>query len=147
MIKPNSPTIIPQVSTYEEAFPNSAKVYVDGPHGIRVPMREITLSGGEPPLRVYDTSGPQGMPVRDGLPKLRTEWIRARGDVEEYTGLYSAAASATQDRVRAGVRDAFVEMPDALLPRPLRARSGANVTQMHYARRGEITAEMEYIGL
>ncbi|HEX6693161.1 MAG TPA: phosphomethylpyrimidine synthase ThiC [Longimicrobiales bacterium] len=147
MIKPSSPTIIPQVSTYEEAFPNSVKVYVDGPHGIRVPMREIALSGGEPPLRVYDTSGPQGVPVRDGLPKLRTEWIRARGDVEEYTGLYSPAARSTQDRVRAGVRDAFVEMPSALLPRPMRARNGANVTQMHYARRGEITAEMEYIGL
>src|SRR5919107_10611 len=60
---------------YGDAFPGSAKVYVEGPNGIRVPMREITLSGGEPPLRVYDTSGPQGHDVREGLPWLRSPWI------------------------------------------------------------------------
>src|SRR3954447_22735066 len=63
---------------YGDAFPNSTKVYVDGPGGIRVPMREIALSGGEPPLRVYDTSGPQGIDVRNGLPGLRHDWIAAR---------------------------------------------------------------------
>ena len=68
----------PAAETYADAFPHSTKVYVEGPRGIRVPMREIALSGGEPPLRVYDTSGPQGYDVRDGLPALRGAWIAAR---------------------------------------------------------------------
>ena len=72
----------PAASDYGDAFPASAKVYVEGPHGIRVPMREIRLSGGEPPLRVYDTSGPLGGDVRQGLAPLRAEWIQARGDVD-----------------------------------------------------------------
>ena len=61
---------------YEEAFPNSRKVYVEGRHGVRVPLREITLTGGEPPLRVYDTSGPQECDVRVGLPRPRRDWVR-----------------------------------------------------------------------
>ena len=65
--------------TYDEAFPGSRKVLVDGPHGVRVPMREIALSGGNAPVRVYDTSGPQGVDVREGLPLLRRAWIEARG--------------------------------------------------------------------
>ena len=65
----------------EESFPNSTKVYVEGPGQVRVPMREIALSGGEPPLRVYDTSGPQGFDVSDGLPALRRPWVLER-DVE-----------------------------------------------------------------
>src|SRR3954462_4319602 len=68
----------PVSGDYADAFPNSQKVYVEGPAGIRVPMREIVLSGGEPPLRVYDTSGPQGIDVRVGLPSLRDEWICQR---------------------------------------------------------------------
>ncbi|HEY9014727.1 MAG TPA: hypothetical protein VIM84_06665, partial [Gemmatimonadales bacterium] len=63
---------------YGDAFPNSTKVYLEGPHGIRVPMREIALSGGEPALRVYDTSGPLGHDVEAGLPLLRAEWIAGR---------------------------------------------------------------------
>ncbi|HEX8359921.1 MAG TPA: hypothetical protein VF613_07435, partial [Longimicrobium sp.] len=63
---------------YGDNFPASRKVYVEGRHGVRVPMREISLSGGEPPLRVYDTSGPLGADVRRGLDPLRAEWIRAR---------------------------------------------------------------------
>jgi hypothetical protein len=63
-----------QASDFTSAFPKSRKVYVEG-RGVRVPMREITLSGGEPPLRVYDTSGPQGFDVREGLPTLRRDWI------------------------------------------------------------------------
>ena len=55
---------------------------------VRVPMREIALSGGEPPLRVYDTSGPQGHDVREGLPPLRAPWIAARGEVVETTASY-----------------------------------------------------------
>src|ERR1044071_4239643 len=76
----NVPSFRP--TSYRGVFPNSRKVYVDGPRGIRVPMREIALSGGEPPLRVYDTSGPEGCDVREGLPGVRAEWIRER-DVEE----------------------------------------------------------------
>ena len=64
-----------QSSDFSSAFPSSCKVLVD-----RVPMREIAQSGGEPPLRVYDTSGPQGCDVREGLPQLRRDWIAARGE-------------------------------------------------------------------
>ncbi|MXX57161.1 MAG: phosphomethylpyrimidine synthase ThiC, partial [Gemmatimonadetes bacterium] len=63
---------------YGDAFPNSTRVHVDGPGGIRVPMREISLSGGEPPLRVYDTSGPPGHAGREGLPPRRAPWFSAR---------------------------------------------------------------------
>ena len=62
-----------------ETHPNSRKVYVGQ---YKVPMREISLSGGETPLRVYDTSGPQGHDVREGLPPLRRDWIAARGDTQ-----------------------------------------------------------------
>jgi phosphomethylpyrimidine synthase len=101
-------TILPDTaaptSRFGDAFPNSTKVYLEGPHGIRVPLREIALSGGEPPLRVYDTSGPQGHDVATGLPRLREQWIRPR-----------------------------------LGRGPL--------TQLHFARRGEVTAEMEFVAL
>ena len=66
---------------FDSAYPNSRRVYVEGPHGLRVPVRQIALSGGNPPLRVYDTSGPQDANVREGLPPLRADWIRARTDV------------------------------------------------------------------
>jgi phosphomethylpyrimidine synthase len=118
---------------FESAFPHSRKILVEGRHGVRVPMREITLSGGEPSLRVYDTSGPQDVDVRDGLPPIRLEWILGRGDVMETA------------RPAEGVSD--VEMPAALLPAIRRATPGSRVTQMHYARRGEITREMEFIAL
>src|SRR5205823_10212374 len=71
-----------RLTAYRDAFPNSRKVYLEGPAGIRVPMREIALSGGEPPLRVYDTSGPEGHDVREGLPGVRSAWIAER-EVEE----------------------------------------------------------------
>ena len=63
---------------YEDAFPNSRKIHVDGTRGIRVPMREISLAGGERPLRVYDPSGPELGDVRRGLPSVRDAWIRGR---------------------------------------------------------------------
>ena len=84
----------------QDSFPNSTKVYIDGPGGIRVPMREIALSGDEPPLRVYDTSGPQGLDVDQGLP--------------------------------------------APLPR---RPAVPPLTQLHFARRGQITPEMEFIAI
>ncbi len=120
---------------YGANFPASRKVYVEGRHGVRVPMREIALSGGEPPLRVYDTSGPLGTDVRRGLEPLRAEWIRARGDVQE-----------VREGVSASVRSSLTHSrPDALTHFPLRGTGG--VTQMAYARRGEITTEMEYVAL
>jgi phosphomethylpyrimidine synthase len=119
---------------YGDAFPASRKVYVEGRHGIRVPMREIVLSGGEPPLRVYDTSGPVGTDVRHGLHPLRAEWIAARGDVARTERTY---------RPMPGTQP--VEMPEAL-HRPTLRGTGP-VTQMHYARRGEITPEMEFVAL
>jgi phosphomethylpyrimidine synthase len=115
---------------YPGAFPSSRKAWIEGPRGVRVPTREIQLSGGEPPLRVYDTSGPRGTDVRQGLPALREEWIRAR-DVRE-TG-----------RTRAMAAD--VEMPAGLRRRTL--RGDGSVTQMTYARRGEITPEMEFVAV
>src|SRR6201988_1512423 len=90
------------MSEFSQAFTNSRKVHVEGPQQVRVPMREIALSGGEPPLRVYDTSGPHGVDVKDGLPKLREPWVKGR------TG---------------------------------------RVTQLHSARKGETTPEMEFIAI
>jgi phosphomethylpyrimidine synthase len=116
---------------YPGAFPNSKKVFVEGSRGVRVPMREIQLTGGEPALRVYDTSGPREIDVRQGLPPLREAWIGERGDVVE--------AERTRTPSEA------VEMPTGLVRRTLRG-SGA-VTQMAYARRGEITPEMEFVAI
>ncbi|HEX2219461.1 MAG TPA: hypothetical protein VHG35_11710, partial [Gemmatimonadales bacterium] len=72
--------------SYGDAFPNSTKVYVEGSRGIRVPMREIALTGGERPLRVYDTSGPLGRDARDGLPSVRGAWIAERVGADRRTG-------------------------------------------------------------
>ena len=66
------------MSEFATAFPNSQKIFVDGPQGVRVPMREIALSKGEPSIRLYDTSGPQDHDVKHGLPKLREPWVDAR---------------------------------------------------------------------
>ncbi|HEX7049918.1 MAG TPA: phosphomethylpyrimidine synthase ThiC [Longimicrobiales bacterium] len=164
--------ILDAAGDYGDAYPNSRKVYVEGRHGVRVPMREITLSGGEPPLRVYDTSGPRGGDVREGLPPLRREWILGRGDVEEVgvqtgvaAGLAADAAMASpgtgahlengggprehRAAPRTGLdgRNGRPEMPASLLRPVLRARPGRTVTQMHYARRGEVTPEMEFVAL
>ncbi len=125
----------PPLVAHDDAFPNSAKVFVDGPGGIGVPMREISLSGGEPPLRVYDTSGPRGFDVRDGLPPLREPWIAAR-DVR-VTGRSAVPTP--------GKKDDPLELPPGL--RRTTRRGSGPVTQMHYARRGEVTPEMEFVAL
>jgi phosphomethylpyrimidine synthase len=115
--------------------------------GIRVAMREIDLAGGEPSIRVYDTSGPYTDPnasidIMAGLPQLRREWILARGDVEEYQG----RALKPEDNGQLGPdRSGGVRPFPNVVQRPLRAKPGANVSQMHYARRGIITPEMEYV--
>ena len=133
---------------------------------IKVPFREIELHvtksfSGEieinEPVRVYDTSGPWGDPlfkgdVRDGLPPLRLEWIRSRGDIEEYEGRkiqpvddgYRSAEEAEYARQKA--KGKLEEFP-GLRRSPLRARSGRAVTQMHYAKKGIITPEMEFIAI
>jgi phosphomethylpyrimidine synthase len=117
---------------YDEAYPSSAKAFLEGPHGIRVPVREIALSGGEPPFRVYDTSGPQGVDVREGLPPVRGEWLAARARAGDWLE---------------GVRPADPTglIPASLQRAPLRGRG--LVTQMQFAKRGEVTPEMEFVAL
>ncbi|MEL7682584.1 phosphomethylpyrimidine synthase ThiC [Citromicrobium bathyomarinum] len=115
--------------------------------GVRVAMREIDLEGGEPSLRVYDTSGPYTDPnvaidINMGLPQLRREWIMARGDVEEY----DARPVKPEDNGQLGPdRSGGVPQFPSVVKRPLRAKAGQNVSQMHYARKGIITPEMEYV--
>jgi phosphomethylpyrimidine synthase len=126
---------------------HARKIYVPGSRSdIRVPMREIVLSGGEPPLRLYDTSGlytdsDAHTDIKRGLPPLRSPWVLGRSDVEELPGPTSQyRRQRDDDPALGGVRFASVR-------RPLRARPGRVVTQMHYARRGEITPEMEFVAL
>jgi len=124
----------------------SRKIYV-GP--LKVAMREIDLEPGcgEPPLRVYDTSGPYTDPnakidIQAGLPNRRREWIEARGDVESY----DARHIRPEDNGQLGPdRSGGVDPFPNVVKRPLRAKPGMNVSQMHYARRGMITPEMEYV--
>jgi phosphomethylpyrimidine synthase len=124
----------------------SKKIHV-GP--LRVAMREISLepSSGEAPVRVYDTSGPYTDPdalidIAVGLPELRREWIRARGDVEEV----SQREVRPEDNGQLGPdRSGGVPAFQHVRQKVLRAKPGANVSQMHYARRGIITPEMEYV--
>ncbi len=118
------------MNEFEKAYPHSTKAYLEGTRGIRVPVRRIALSGGEAPLDVYDTTGPIEVDVHAGLPALREDWIRGREDVEE---------------VGERVYPTTELIPAALRRRTLRGTS--NVTQLHYARRGEITPEMEFIAL
>ena len=124
----------------------SKKVHV-GPLGVA--MREIHLdpSSGEPPLRVYDPSGPYTDPdaridIMAGLPQLRRQWIEARGDVEAYDG----RELRPEDNGQLGPdRSGGVPQFPNTVRRPLRAKAGMNLSQMHYARRGIITPEMEYV--
>jgi phosphomethylpyrimidine synthase len=138
-----------------QPLPNSRKIHVAGSRpDIRVPMREITQSdtpasfGAEknPPIFVYDTSGPYTDPdakidVRRGLEPLRLRWIAERDDTEELTG-----PTSHYGRERAA-DPKLAQMRFNLVRKPRRAVSGRNVTQMHYARRGLITPEMEFIAI
>ncbi len=149
------------------SLPNSRRVYVNGTlPGVSVPFREIAQSPSReldgnlvanPTVRVYDTSGPWGDPeVRcestKGLPALRLEWIVGRGDVEAYEGReiqpiddgYLTFAAAGRARVKdVGRLEEFPDVKRAVL----RAKPGSCVTQLHYARRGIITPEMEFIAI
>jgi phosphomethylpyrimidine synthase len=152
-----------------DPFPNSRKVFVNGVihPDVRVPFREIELSRTKlfngtyevnEPVRVYDTSGPWSDPdvpchVREGLPALRRNWVLARGDVEEYAGRairpedngYLSTVHA-EDSARSDRRGKLEIFP-GLKRRPLRAKAGRNVSQLHYARQGIITPEMEFIAI
>jgi phosphomethylpyrimidine synthase len=154
-----NPKFIAAAAHVDEAavapLPNSRKVYVTGSRAdLRVPMREISQAdtpasfGAErnPAIYVYDTSGPYTDPnaqidIRSGLPALRAPWIEAREDTEELT-------SPSSEYGRARLTDSrLAEMRFNLKRRPRRARAGRNVTQMHYARQGIITPEMEFISV
>ena len=158
----------------EVKLPASQKTYIEtngnavnnGGHHLRIPFREIALSRSKdfdgtleenPPVRVYDTSGPWTDPeqrhnVRDGLPELRREWIVARGDVEEYEGREIVPqdngylTKGAEEIARVRDQGALEEFP-GLKRAPLKAKPGACVTQMHYARKGVVTPEMEYIAI
>src|SRR5919112_6461967 len=129
----------------------SRKIYMEGRGGIRVAMRAVDLepSSGEQPVILYDTSGPYTDPnsridIMAGLPELRRDWIRARGDVEEV----AQREVRPEDNGQLGPdRSGGVQPFPKVRKRVLRARAGANVTQMHYARRGIITPEMEYVAI
>jgi phosphomethylpyrimidine synthase len=131
-------------------FPGSSKVYVGGKnHHLHVPMRQIKLSPTKTekgleenaPLLVYDTSGPYTDPtvqidLKKGLSPLRRDWILGRGDVEEVEGFYRGKAAP-------GVE----VFPEASRRKPLKAKAGSNTSQMHYAKKGIITPEMEFIAI
>ena len=129
----------------------SRKIHVEGPQGVRVAMREIALepSANESPVRVYDCSGPYTdsnaqIDIMAGLPALRRDWILGRGDVEEYQG---RAVKPEDNGLKGPDRAGGVAPFPNVVERPLRAKAGMNVTQMHYARRGIITPEMEYVAI
>jgi len=133
-------------------LPASRKIHVAGDihKDVHVAMREIDLeaSAKEPPLAVYDTSGPYSDPavnidIRMGLAPLRAKWIKARGDVEEIPG---RAQRPEDDGLKEG-ETTKVEVFDRAGRKPLRAKPGMNVSQMHYAKRGIITPEMEYVAI
>jgi phosphomethylpyrimidine synthase len=155
----NPPKFLETTAHVDEAavqpLPNSRKIYVQGSRAdIQVPMREISQSdtptgmGGEknPPIYVYDTSGPYTDPevkidIRSGLAALREKWIVERNDTELLAGITSQYGIARLNDAK------LAEMRFNLKRHPRRAKSGANVSQMHYARKGIITPEMEYIAI
>lgn len=154
-----NPKFLSATATVDEAavqpFPNSRKIYVEGSRpDIRVPMREITLSdtpvmfGAEknPPIYVYDTSGPYTDPdakidIRSGLQPIRSNWIAERDDTDELDGPTSAYG-------RARLNDPSLdELRFNLKRKPRRAKAGRHITQMYYARQGIITPEMEFVAI
>jgi phosphomethylpyrimidine synthase len=129
--------------------PARGKVYVEGAGGVQVPFIEVALSASpgregtvpNPPVRLYDTSGPGSEPTV-GLAALRTPWITARGDVEAYEGRLASRRDDGRAAVRRGEPAGSADTPPTR--RPLRS-TGRPVTQLHYARRGEVTPEMAFV--
>src|SRR5881409_688007 len=154
-----NPKFIAQTARVDEAavkpMPNSRKVYVEGSRrDLLVPMREIVQSdtpasfGAEknPAIFVYDTSGPYTDPqaridIRQGLFALRTKWIEERGDTEELSGPTSRYGHERLNDPK------LADMRFSLKRKPRRARAGRNVTQMHYARKGMVTPDMEFVAI
>src|SRR5829696_1754553 len=129
----------------------SRKIFVERRDGVRVAMRAVDLepSSGEPPVVLYDTSGPYTDPearidIMAGLPELRAQWIRDRDDVEEV----GQREVRPEDNGQLGPdRSGGVQPFPNVRKRVLRAKPGRNVSQMHYARRGIVTPEMEYVAI
>jgi phosphomethylpyrimidine synthase len=152
-------TLLQQTEQLSESvtrpIPGSRKIHVEGSRpDLRVPMREIaqsrtpTLFGGEdnPPVTVYDTSGPYTDPdaridLAAGLPALRARWIEERGDTELLSALTSDFGRGRESNAKLD----SVRFPNRTLPR--RAKAGMNVSQMHYAKQGIVTPEMEYVAI
>ena len=153
----NAPDKLAQfIRLTREPLPSSRKIYVPGRRAdIQVPLREIMQSNGEA-VTVYDTSGPYTDPaaaidVRQGLPLVRQSWVESRGDTERYTG---RPPFALDDGLKNGETDALAALraqASGLQRQPRRAKGGvgggANVSQMHYARKGIVTPEMEYVSI
>jgi len=156
MRKEKTPT---EKSITNDPFPASKKVYVQGKlHDIKVAMREISLSDTvnkfspektpdkNPPVTVYDTSGPYTdsnikIDVKQGIPRLRQEWILKRGDVEQLSDVSSAFG---KERL---YNSDLNHLRFEHIKKPLKAKAGRNVSQLHYAKEGIITPEMEYIAI
>jgi phosphomethylpyrimidine synthase len=154
-----NPKFLSATATVDQAavapLPNSRKIYVTGSRpDIRVPMRQISQSdtaasfGAEknPPIYVYDTSGPYSDPaakidIRSGLPSVRGNWIAERGDTDELAGPTSAYGIERLND------PALAELRFNLLRKPRCAKPGKNVSQMHYARQGIVTPEMEFVAI
>jgi len=138
----NKPILNPKTLAITRGpLPGSKKLIVNG-----VPFREVALSGGEPPVRLYDTSGPYtddsaAIDIEKGLAARRRDWIRARGDVEDYVG---RERKPEDDGLKRGEMLSVPQF-DRAGRTPLRAKPGRNVTQLHYARQGLITEEMKFI--
>jgi len=139
----------------QQPLPNSRKIYIEGSRpDIKVPMREITLSPTEmsegveenAPILVYDTSGPYTDPdveldLQTGLPDVRTGWIEERDDTAPLTGLSSVYGNERRDD------ESLNHLRFEHVKQPRKARAGKNVSQMHYARQGVITPEMEFVAI
>jgi phosphomethylpyrimidine synthase len=138
----NKPVLNPKsLEITRGALPGSRKTYVDG-----VPFREVELSGGEAPVRLYDTSGAYtddrvSIDIERGLAAPRRDWIFARGDVEDYAG---RARKPEDDGLKAGEKLSVPQF-NRQARNPLRAKSGKRVTQLHYARAGIVTEEMKFV--
>jgi len=137
----NKPILDKSLAITRGALPGSRKLMLGG-----VPFREVPLSGGEPPVRLYDTSGPYTddsvtIDIEKGLAARRRDWILARGDVEEYAG---RDRKPEDDGLKPGEK---LTVPQFARPnvKLLRAKPGRNVTQLYYARAGVITEEMKFI--
>jgi phosphomethylpyrimidine synthase len=150
----HEPKLIESLALTREPLPASRKDWIAGSRAdLRVPVREVRLTNGET-VALYDTSGPYSDPavsidVKRGLPDLRAPWVADRGDTESYDGRAARALDDGAKNEQGGAeRIAKLRAEAAALQRRARrARSGRAVTQMHYARRGIVTPEMEFVAL